>query len=61
MTLIIRTIVDIKWISFIIFVIFLYYGSAMYMLQLNTNGTEEDTIVPPVFGNFIIDMLINQF
>ena len=61
MTLIIRTIVDIRWISFIIVILFAYIGSAMYMLQLNADNTDEGAVVPPIFGNFVVDLMINQF
>ena len=36
-TLIIRTMIDIKWISFVILVIFVYIGNSMYMLQLSAS------------------------
>ena len=33
----------------------------MYMLQLNSDNIDEGTVVPPVFGNFVVDLMINQF
>ena len=60
-TLIIRTIIDIKWISFIIVVIFVYIGNSMYMLQLNTKNGEDTEIIHPIFDNFFFDLMINQF
>ena len=59
-TLILKTIRDIGYIAFIIIIILIYIGSALYMLQLNTNSTEEDAaIVTPIFNNFLIDSMIN--
>ena len=60
-TLIITTILDIRSISFIILILFVYIGTAMYMLQLNADNVDDGAVIPPVFGIFFVDLMINQF
>ena len=56
------TIFDIRYIGLITFIILVYIGSAMYMLQLNvTFGEESDNIIEPIFDVSIIDSTLNQF
>ena len=33
----------------------------MYMIQLNADNSEDSAIVPPIFDNFFVDLMINQF
>ena len=45
----------------ILVVLLVYFGSAMYMLQLNALLNEERVIVTPVFQQFLIDSTLNQY
>ena len=60
-TLISKTIIDIGSIGFIIFIILVYCGCAMYMLQQNSEYGEEDSVVLPTFENFLYDSFLNQY
>ena len=61
-TLILKTIRDIGYIAVIIFIILVYIGSAMYMLQLNSDqSNEEAAIITPIFNSFVVDSMINQY
>ena len=60
-TLILKTIIDIGYIGMIIIIIFVYIGSALYMLQLNVASTEDADIINPIFGMFLIDTFLNQY
>ena len=48
-TLILQTFRDIIYFLLIMVVLLVYIGNAMYMLQLNVVGGEENTIVQPIF------------
>ena len=48
-TLIGQTFSDIGYFLLIILVLLIYIGNAMYMLQLNAVGGEENVIVQPIF------------
>ena len=48
-TLIIRTIIDISYFAFILFIMLYFLGIAVYMLQLNALDGEQYYIVYPVF------------
>ena len=58
-TLITKTIRDIGYIGLIIFVILVYTGCAMYMLQ--QNSTNSGDIIYPIFQNFLLDSFLNQY
>ena len=58
-TLISMTITDIGYIVLIIFMILVYIGSAMYMLQLNVRFGEENDIIEPIFSLSIVDSTLN--
>lgn len=60
-TLILKTIRDIGYIAWIIIIILIYIGSALYMLNLNANlaGDENAAIVTPIFDNFLVDSVLN--
>ena len=60
-TLISKTIIEIIPIGFIIIVILLYSGCAMFMLQLNAAFGEENYIIHPVSENFLADSFLNQY
>ena len=61
-TLIVRTFADIKYFLFILLLLLVYIGNAMYMLHLNANpAIENSDIIIPVFGNSLIDSTLNQF
>ena len=60
-TLIVRTFIDIGYFLFIILILLVYVGNAMYMLHLNANFGEDNEIVQTVFENFIVDSTLNQF
>lgn len=61
-TLILRTFADIKYFLFILLLLLVYIGNAMYMLHLNADPAIEDSdIIIPVFGNSLIDSTLNQF
>ena len=60
-TLITMTITDIGYIVMIIFIIQVYIGSAMYMLQLNVGFGEDSDIIEPIFGLSIVDTTLNQY
>ena len=61
-TLIIKTIRDIGYIAVIIVIILVYIGSAMYMLQLNSDqSVEEAAIIRPIFDSFLVDSMVNQY
>ena len=55
------TIFDIRYIGLIIFIILVYIGSAMYMLQLNVGFGDESDIIEPTFDLSIIDATLNQY
>ena len=59
-TLILKTIRDIGYIAFIIVIILIYIGSALYMLNLNADN-EDEVIVTPIFHNFLVDSVLNQY
>ena len=60
-TLILKTMVDISSFLIIQGALLFYIGIAVYMLQLN-NGSEADfNIVDPIFDNFMIDAVLNQY
>ena len=48
-TLILQTFRDIVYFLLIMVVLLIYIGNAMYMLQLNAIGGEENVIVQPIF------------
>ena len=58
-TLIIKTIIDIGSIAFIIVVILVYSGCALYMLQQNSLFIDENSVIVPVFENFFFDSFLN--
>ena len=59
-TLILKTIRDIGYIAVIIVIILVYIGSAMYMLQLNSDqSVAEAAIIRPIFDSFLVDSMIN--
>ena len=60
-TLILQTFVDIGYFLFITLLLLIYIGNAMYMLHLNADYGEDNNIIQPVFGNFILDSTLNQF
>ena len=61
-TLILKTFTDIVYFLFIILLLLIYIGNAMYMLQLNSDpAIEKSDIIIPVFGNSLIDSTLNQF
>ena len=61
-TLISMTIYGIRYIVMIIFIILVYIGSAMYMLQLNAVRIDGDSdIIQPIFNVSIIDSTLNQY
>ena len=61
-TLILKTIRDIGYIAVIIVIILVYIGSAMYMLQLNSDQSVADAaIITPIFNSFLVDSMINQY
>lgn len=61
-TLILRTFVDIVYFLFIMLVLLVYVGNAMYMLHLNSDpDVEGSDIIAPVFGNLLVDSTLNQF
>ena len=56
------TIFDIRYIGLIIFIILVYIGSAMYMLQLNVLLNEDsDYIIEPIFDMSMVDSTLNQY
>ena len=55
------TIIDIRYIGLIIFIILIYIGSAMYMLQLNVRLGGESNIIQPIFNLSIVDSTLNQY
>ena len=61
MTLISKTIIDIGSIGFIIVVILVYCGCAMYMLQHNSAYGDENNVVLMIFENFLYDSFLNQY
>lgn len=59
-TLILRTFIDIAYFLFIMLLLLIYIGNAMYMLHLNADHDLKDTeIIEPVFGNLLIDSTLN--
>ena len=60
-TLITKTISDILYIGFIIVIILVYIGLAMYMLELNAEKSDDSAIIQPIFEQFLIDSIINQY
>ena len=61
-TLILKTFIDIVHFLLIILLLLVYVGNAMYMLHLNADHDKADTdIVPPTFGNLLVDSTLNQF
>ena len=61
-TLILRTFIDIAYFLFIILLLLIYIGNAMYMLHLNADpAIENSDIITPVIGNLLIDSTLNQF
>ena len=60
-TLILRTFVDIGYFLFIMLIMLIYIGNAMYMLEMSADFGEENNIIEPVFGIFMVDSLLNQF
>ena len=60
-TLIIKTIVDIGSIAFIIVVILVYSGCALYMLEQNSSFSDDSSVINPIFENFFIDSFLNQY
>ena len=59
--LIAETLADVKAFSIIILFLLVYFGSAMYMLQLNALLNEESIIVQPIFDQFLVDSTLNQY
>ena len=53
------TIIDIGYIGLIIFIILVYIGSAMYMLQLNVGNGGDSDIIQPIFNLSILDSTLN--
>ena len=60
-TLITKTISDILYIGFIIVIILVYIGLAMYMLELNAEKGDDSAIIQPIFEQFLVDSIINQY
>ena len=59
--LIAETLADVKAFSVIMLVLLVYFGSAMYMLQLNALLNEESVIVQPIFNQSLVDSTLNQY
>ena len=55
------TIIDVRYIGLIVFIILIYIGCAMYMLQLNVGNGEDSDIITPVFSLSILDATLNQY
>ena len=60
-TLITKTISDILYIGFIIVIILVYIGLAMYMLELNAEIGDDTAVIQPIFHQFLVDSIINQY
>ena len=60
-TLITRTMSDISYFVIIQLALLYYIGIAVYMLQLDADPASEDYIVEPVFNNFLVDSVLNQY
>ena len=61
-TLILRTFTDIAYFLFIMVLLLVYVGVAMYMLHLNADpAIEGSAIIIPVFNNVLVDSTLNQF
>ena len=60
-TLITKTISDIGYIGTIIVIILVYIGLAMYMLELNAEKGDDSAIIQPIFEQFLVDSIINQY
>ena len=60
-TLIIQTILDMKYFLLILAVMVIYFGSTMYMLQLNVITSDGTDIVEQRFDNFMLDSVLNQY
>ena len=54
-TLILRTLADILYFMVILLSILIYFGLAVYMLQLNADDGKENQIVASIFDNVLID------
>ena len=60
-TLIQRTVLDIGYFGFILFVMVAYIGVATFMLQLNAEVGGDKSIIAPVFENFFVDATLIQY
>ena len=61
-TLILKTFIEIAYFLFIMLLLLIYIGNAMYMLHLNVDpAIENSDIIIPIFGNSLIDSTLNQF
>ena len=64
-TLILRTMTDIGYFTFIMIVLVLYAGCATYMLQLNVkaaeNPDEDNSLIGSIFGNVLVDAVLSQY
>ena len=53
--------IELGSIAFIIVVILVYSGCALYMLQHNFSFSDENSVIHPTFENFLIVSFLNQF
>ena len=56
-----KTFGDTASFMILFFIALAMFGSSIFMLQSNQEYGKQEELIKPVFGNYFIDLLLNQY